>query len=377
MFNRAALIDSLKNLKIETPSWGYSNSGTRFKTFNVPGAAGNVYQRMEDAGTVHRFTGVCPSVAVHIPWDQVEDYSALKEYALENGLTIGAVNPNLFQDEDYRLGSITNPHKGIREKALEEILACIEICKQVDSHSLSLWFPDGTNYPGQGHFRQRKKWIEDNLLRVYDALPSGLIMLLEYKVFEPAFYHTDIPDWGTSYIICSKLGPQARVLVDTGHHHQATNIPHIVAILLQEGKLGGFHFNDRKYADDDLMAGSIDPYQLFQIFNEIVDSGHLAADIAFMVDQSYVIEPKIPAMIRTVMNIQSAYTKALLVDREALSAAQAEGDVIKANSIMQDNFETDVRLIMEEVRREMGLPANPLMAYLESGHQECLERERA
>ncbi|NLY88681.1 MAG: L-rhamnose isomerase [Firmicutes bacterium] len=367
---------ALQELKIETPSWGYGNSGTRFKVFTIPGAARDVYERIADAGTVHRFTGVCPTVAIHIPWDKVDDYKALQDYAGENGVAIGAVNPNLFQDEDYRLGSITNSDPAIRRKAVAAIMECVEIGKKIASHSLSLWFADGTNYPGQGHIRQRKEWLEEALAGVYRAMPKDMQMLIEYKTFEPAFYHTDIPDWGTAFLIASKLGPNARVLVDTGHHHPGTNIQQIVAILLQEGRLGGFHFNDRKYADDDLIAGSIDPYQLFLIFNEIVDAGDLSAGIAYMVDQSHGIEPKIPAMIRTVMNIQTAYAKALLVDREALSQAQAEGDVIAANSILQDAFETDVRKMLAEIREEMGVPADPLQAYLKSGHQQKIEAER-
>jgi L-rhamnose isomerase/sugar isomerase len=377
MISTSELRTALQRLKVETPSWGYGNSGTRFKVFGIPGAARDVYERIADAGVVHRYTGICPTVAVHIPWDKVEDYKALQSYANENGVSIGAVNPNLFQDEEYRLGSITNSDPAIRRKAIEAIIECVEIGKEIFSHSLSLWFADGTNYPGQGHIRQRKEWMEEGLAEVYQALPNDMKMLIEYKTFEPAFYHTDIADWGIAFIIAKKLGPKARVLVDTGHHHPGTNIQQIVAILLQEGMLGGFHFNDRKYADDDLIAGSIDPYQLFLIFNEIVDAGELSADVAYMVDQSHGIEPKIPAMIRTVMNIQAAYTKALLVDREALSEAQKKGDVIAANSIIQDAFETDVRDFLAEIREDMGVPADPLRAYINSGYQQKIEKERA
>lgn len=369
--------EAIKSLRIETPSWGYGHAGTRFKTYKMPGDARTVHERIADAALVHRFTGVCPSVAVHIPWDKVDDYSKLNDYAQEQGILIGAVNPNVFQDDIYRLGSITNSEEKVRNKAVEAIIECIEVCKSIGSKCLSLWFADGTNYPGQGHFRKRKQWMEESLTRVYRELPDGVKMLIEYKVFEPAFYHTDLPDWGTAYSMATKLGSKAEVLVDTGHHSLGANIPHIVAMLLDEGKLGGFHFNDRKYADDDLIAGSIDPYQLFLIFNEIVDAGPLAAEVAYMVDQSHVIEPKVPALIRTVMNIQIAHAKSLLVDRDSLAEAQAKGDIIMANTILNEAFETDVRPLLAETRNEMGLAGDPLKEYLASGIQNRLEKERS
>lgn len=378
----AAVKAALKAQRIETPSWGYGNSGTRFKVFRAPGAARTVYERIADAATVHRFTGVCPTVAVHIPWDKVDDYGALAAYAREQGVAIGAVNPNLFQDDEYKLGSVTHHDPAVRRRAVEHMLECVDIARQVGSSLLSLWFADGTNYPGQGHLRRRRIWLEECLAEVYRALPPGMRMLIEYKFFEPAWYHTDLPDWGTALTVAQALGPQAQVLVDTGHHPQGTNIPHIVALLLHEGRLGGFHFNDRKYADDDLIAGSIDPFQLFLIFNELVDAAQdpataqTAAQVAYMVDQSHNIEPKIPAMIRTVMNIQTAYAKALLVDRRALAEAQAEGDVLRAAGILRDAFETDVRPLLARVREEMGLHPDPLAAYLASGIQQRLEAER-
>ncbi|BDG60416.1 L-rhamnose isomerase [Caldinitratiruptor microaerophilus] len=374
---------ALKAQRIETPSWGYGNSGTRFKVFRAPGAARTVEERIADAATVHRFTGVCPTVAIHIPWDRTDDYAALAAFAREQGVAIGAVNPNLFQDDEYRLGSVTHHDPAVRRKAVEHMLECVAIAGQVGSDLLSLWFADGTNYPGQGHIRRRRVWLEESLAEVYRAMPPGMRMLIEYKFFEPAWYHTDLPDWGTALTVAQALGPQAQVLVDTGHHPQGTNIPHIVALLLHEGRLGGFHFNDRKYADDDLIAGSVDPFQLFLIYNELVDAAHdpataeTARRVAFMVDQSHNIEPKIPAMIRTVMNIQAAYAKALLVDRQALARAQAEGDVLGAAGVLRDAFETDVRPLLARVRQEMGLDPDPLAAYLRSGIQQRLEAERA
>lgn len=373
---------ALRNQQIETPSWGYGNSGTRFNVFRAPGAARTAAERIADAATVHRLTGVCPSVALHIPWDRVDDFRALAELSADLGIRIGAINPNLFQAHEYRLGSVTHADPAVRRQAVAHMLECIEIAGQVGSDLLSLWFADGTNYPGQGHFRRRQEWLVESLAQVYLALRPDMRMLLEYKFFEPAFYHTDIPDWGTAFLVCTRLGPQAEVLVDTGHHPQGTNIPHIVATLLGAGRLGGFHFNDRKYADDDVMAGSVDPYQLFLIFNEMVEatapeeSATAVARIAFMVDQSHNIEPKIPAMLRTVMNIQTAYAKALLVDQAALARAQAEGDVMGGEAALRDAFETDVRPLLARVRIEMGLAPDPLASYRGSGLQARLEAER-
>ncbi|WP_067928866.1 L-rhamnose isomerase [Alicyclobacillus shizuokensis] len=362
----------LKSLIIETPSWGYANSGTRFKVFRQPGVPRNPYEKLEDAALVHRLTGVCPKVAIHIPWDHVDDYRDLKAYAEQLGLQIGAVNPNLFQDDDYALGSVCHPRKEVREKAVAHMLQCVEIMKAVNSDVLSLWIADGTNYPGQDDFRKRRQYLIEALERVYTELPEGARMLIEYKFFEPAFYHTDLPDWGTAYSCCLKLGDKAQVLVDLGHHPQGTNIAHIVATLLDEGKLGGFHFNNRKYADDDLMVGSIDPYELFLICLELVsaekdaDTAACASQVAYMIDQSHNIEPKIPAVLRSVENIQTAFAKALLVPRQELRDAQAEGDVIRAERILYDAFQTDVRPLLAEVREELGVPQDPLAAYLHS-----------
>jgi len=379
-------IDEIKNKlnaqRIETPSWGYNDSGTRFKVFHQPGAARNIYERLQDAAQVNKFTGICPSVAIHIPWDQVKDFKKLKQYAKSLGLKIGAINPNLFQDDDYKLGSICNPNPTVRRKAINHILECIEIAKEVDSTILSLWFADGTNYPGQDSIRTRKKLMEDSLKEVYSLLPDNKRMLIEYKFFEPAFFHTDISDWGISYVLTKKLGEKAQVLVDTGHHPQGTNIAQIVAFLLDERKLGGFHFNDRKYADDDLTLGSIHPYELFLIYNEIVDAQkdiNLKEDvelIAFMIDQSHNVKPKIEAMIQSVVNAQIAYAKALLVEREKLVKAQNEGNIIEAEQILINAFQTDVKPLLEKLRLEMGLDPNPIKAYKESNYYNKIREER-
>lgn len=367
---------ALKTQHIETPSWGYGNSGTRFKVFAAGGVPRNPYEKIADAAVVHRLTGVCPTVAMHIPWDRVDDWADLQAFARSQGVGIGAINPNVFQDDAYKLGSVTHADPAVRRRATDHLLECVEVGRTVGSEILSLWFADGTNYPGQGHFRRRRAWLEESLAEVYAAMPPSMRMLIEYKFFEPGWYHTDLPDWGTAAMVATGLGPQAQVLVDTGHHPQGTNIPHVVASLLHAGKLGGFHFNDRKYADDDLIAGSINPYELFLIFDELVDAGPLAAQIAYMVDQSFCIEPKIPAMIRTVTYIQGAYARALLVDRPALALAQAEGDVLRAEGIVRDAFETDVRPLLRQVRVEMGLDPDPLQAYLASGYQERVAAER-
>ncbi|MGC8628221.1 MAG: L-rhamnose isomerase [Acidimicrobiales bacterium] len=370
---------ALRQQWLETPSWAYGNTGTRFKVFKAPGAARNAYEKIEDAALVHRLTGVAPSVALHIPWDKVDDYSKLAKYAADLGLRIGAINPNLFQEDDYRLGSVCNPRPEVRKKAIAHMLECVEIAAAVGSPNLSLWFADGTNYPGQDDIGARQDRLAEALATVYSALPEGVGLLLEYKLFEPAFYMTDVPDWGTSLVHCIALGDKANVLVDTGHHAPGTNIEFIVASLLRLGRLGGFHFNSRFYADDDLLVGAADPYQLFRIMVEIVNAGaHLpGSGVAFMLDQCHNVEPKVPAEIRSVMNVQEATAKALLVDREALHKAQSEGDVLAANGILVDAFSTDVRPLLAELREEMGLDPDPLAAYARSGHAERALKERA
>src|SRR2546425_1052628 len=375
-----AVIKKIQQFTIETPSWGYGDSGTRFKVFHWPGAARTLREKLADAAQVQKVTGMCPSVAIHIPWDWEDDWQAVKDYASSLGLRIGAVNPNLFQQESYRFGSLCHYDKQVRQRAIAHVLECILIAQAVDSNVISLWLADGTNYPGQDDLRRRRSRLLDSLQTIYAALPTGMRLLIEYKFFEPSFYSTDPPDWGTSLLMAQKLGPQAEVLVDTGHHPQGTNIAQIVAQLLDEGRLGGFHFNDRKYADDDLIVGSLNPFELFCIFNEIVDAsaeGNTnAGRIAYMTDQSHNIEPKIEAMIQSVLNIQTAYAKALLVDRAALRKAQEAGDVLGAYRVLQTAYETDVRPLLAEVRTRQGLDPDPITALRSSGYAERVARER-
>ena len=371
--------ERLKAQRIETPSWGYGNAGTRFAVFEEPGAARDIHERLQDAAEVHRLAGICPSVAVHIPWDKVADYEALKAEAESLGVRIGAVNPNLFQDPAYKMGSLTNVDAGVRRKALDHLFECVEIMEAVDSDILSLWFADGTNYPGQGDFRRRKAWMEEGLAAAYGRLPEEARMLIEYKFFEPAFYHTDIAGWGMAYTFCRNLGAKAQVLVDLGHHPVGTNIEHIVAFLLSEEKLGGFHFNNKKYADDDLTVGSIAPYELFLIYVELAaaeEDPEVDADVAYMIDQSHAIKPKVEAMIQSVMHLQTAYAKALLVDRKLLREAQEEHDAVLCERILQTAFQTDVAPLLAQVRAEMGLDPDPLMAYRRSGYPERIVEER-
>ncbi|WP_322904264.1 L-rhamnose isomerase [Paenibacillus campi] len=362
----------LKALQIETPSWGYGDSGTRFKVFQKEGVPRNPFEKLEDAAQVHRVTGLCPSVAIHIPWDQVDDYSKLRTAAENLNLNIGAINPNLFQDEDYMLGSVTHTDAAVRRKATAHLLECVDIARATGSRDISLWFADGTNYPGQGSIRQRKHWMLEALAEMYSALSPDMRMLIEYKAFEPAFYHTDIADWGMAYNLALKLGEQAQVLVDTGHHLPGANVEHIVSYLIDEGRLGGFHFNSYKYADDDLIVGAINPYELFLIFYQILeaaDSGEqrlldAVNGIAYMIDQSHNIEQKIPAMIRSVLNVQTQYAKALLVDHREVAEAQQRGDVLGAEDAVRRAFEFDVTPLLQAVREEQGLPVDPMRAYV-------------
>lgn len=368
--------ETIKNFKVETPSWGYGDSGTRFKVFKQAGVPRSLFEKLEDAAQVNKYTGICPSVAIHIPWDKADDYGEVKEFARSLGLRIGAVNPNLFQDDDYKFGSVCNADPKIRKKALDHLLECVEIARAVDSKILSLWFADGTNYPGQGDFRDRKGWMQESLAELDAAMDGDMRMLIEYKFYEPGFYHTDVADWGMSCTFATRAGKKAQVLVDLGHHPQGTNVEHIVAFLLDEGKLGGFHFNNRKYGDDDLIVGSINPYELFLIFKELVAGAcdpktrETAENVAYMIDQSHNIEPKVPAMLRSVLNVQTAYAKALLVDRELLKERQLNGDVLGAEAVVREAFEADVRPLLEKVREEMGLAPDPMKAYLESGYED-------
>ncbi|MGP4045771.1 L-rhamnose isomerase [Streptomyces sp. 2A115] len=376
MTELAAVKAALKTQAIETPSWAYGNSGTRFKVFAQPGVPRNPFEKLDDAAKVHEYTGVAPTVALHIPWDKVDDYAALAKYAEERGLRLGAINSNTFQDDDYKLGSICHPDATVRRKALDHLIECVDIMDATGSKDLKLWFADGTNYPGQDDIRERQDRLAEGLAKVYERLGDDQRMLLEYKFFEPAFYTTDVPDWGTAYAHCLKLGPKAQVVVDTGHHAPGTNIEFIVATLLREGKLGAFDFNSRFYADDDLMVGSADPFQLFRIMYEVIRGGGFTPDVAFMLDQCHNIEAKIPAIIRSVMNVQEATAKALLVDAEALAVAQRSGDVLGANAVVMDAYNTDVRPLVAEVRGELGLDGDPITAYRRSGWAEKIAEER-
>ncbi|MFF3144321.1 L-rhamnose isomerase [Streptomyces sp. NPDC057927] len=376
MTELAAVKTTLKTQAVETPSWAYGNSGTRFKVFAQPGVPRNPREKLDDAAQVHAFTGAAPTVALHIPWDKVDDYGALAKYAQERGLKLGAINSNTFQDDDYRLGSICHPDAAVRRKAVDHLLECVDIMDATGSKDLKLWFADGTNYPGQDDIRERQDRLAEGLAQVYERLGDDQRMLLEYKFFEPAFYMTDVPDWGTAYAHCLKLGPKAQVVVDTGHHAPGTNIEFIVATLLREGKLGAFDFNSRFYADDDLMVGAADPFQLFRIMYEVIRGGGFTPDVAFMLDQCHNIEAKIPAIIRSVMNVQEATAKALLVDGAALADAQRTGDVLAANAVIMDAYNTDVRPLLGEVREELGLDADPVSAYRRSGWGEKIAAER-
>ncbi|MFE5795730.1 L-rhamnose isomerase [Streptomyces sp. NPDC056503] len=374
----AAVKAALAAQRIETPSWGYGNSGTRFKVFAQPGVPRDPYEKLDDAAEVHARTGVAPKVSLHIPWDRVDDYAALGAYAKERGLELGAINSNTFQEDAYRLGSVCHPDPAVRRRAVDHLLECVDIMDATGSTDLKLWFADGTNYPGQDSVTGRQERLADSLAEVYARLGDDQRMLLEYKFFEPAFYTTDVPDWGTAYVHCLKLGPKARVVVDTGHHAPGTNIEFIVALLLREGRLGGFDFNSRFYADDDLMAGAADPFQLFRIMHEVVRGGGLepAAGIAFMLDQCHNVEAKVPAVIRSVMNVQEATAKALLVDADALADAQRSGDVLAANAVLMDAYDTDVRPLLRALREEQGLDPDPVAATLRSGRLERVAAER-
>jgi L-rhamnose isomerase / sugar isomerase len=378
MVDPAVVKAALRSQVIETPSWGYGNSGTRFKVFAQAGVPRDPFEKLADAARVHSATGVAPLVSLHIPWDRVEDYAKLAEHAQSLGVRIGAINSNTFQDDEYRLGSVAHPDPKVRRKATEHLLECVDIMDATGSRDLKLWFADGTNYPGQDDIVARQDRLAEALSEVYARLGEDQRMVLEYKLFEPAFYTTDVPDWGTSYAHCLKLGPKAKVVVDTGHHAPGTNIEFIVAFLLREGRLGAFDFNSRFYADDDLMVGAADPFQLFRILHEVAKNGGFApeAGVAFMLDQCHNIEAKIPAVIRSVMNVQEATAKALLVDLEALRAAQAAGDVLGANAVLMDAHNTDVRPLLVELRTEMGLDPDPLNAYRASGWQELIVAER-
>jgi len=382
--NKADLLKRLSQQVIETPSWGFQDSGTRFGIFPQPWAAKTLEEKFQDAGQVQKYTGICPTVALHIPWDRCDDWNKASAMATQYGVKIGAINPNVFQDKDYQFGSICHKDERVRQKAIQAHLDCIDIAKATNSDSISLWFADGSNYPGQDDFRERKHRMQDSLSTVYKALPKGMRMLIEYKFFEPAFYHTDIADWGCSILLCQKLGDQAEVLVDTGHHAQGTNLEHIVAILLDEGRLGGFHFNSRKYADDDLTVGSINPYELFLIYNELVGAEEegdartkaCAKRVAYMFDQCHTHKPTVEAIIQSAVTVQETYCKALQVDRAALKKARQNGDIVGAEEVLKDAYNSDCRPLLKEWRESKNMNPEPLKAFRTSGYTDKMTAER-
>jgi len=374
-------VQALDSFQIEIPSWGFANTGTRFGKFVQAAAASTIEEKFSDAAEVNRLTGSTPTLALHVLWDLpngVDDVPQVKELERRFGIHAGSINPNLFQDQEYKFGSLCNPSAAIREAALGHMFDSIEIAKQVGSRDISLWLPDGSNYPGSQNIRKRIAWLEQALRAAHDCLEPAQRLLIEYKPFEPAFYHTDIADWGMSSHLARTAGPQAKVLVDTGHHYAAQNIEQIVAWLLHTGMLGGFHFNDRRYADDDLTMGSIDPYQIFRIFHEIHQgaSEGLGPEVAFMIDQSHNLKGKIEATVQTVMTAQELWLKAALIDREELAAQQQSCDLVAAEEVFRGAFWTDVRPMVAAWREGRGLPADPLAALRESGYVERVGRER-
>jgi L-rhamnose isomerase/sugar isomerase len=368
----------LDRLAIEVPSWAYGNSGTRFKVFATPGTPRTPQEKIADAAQVHRLTGLAPTVALHIPWDKVDDYAALRTFANDQGVELGTINSNTFQDDAYKFGSLTHADAAVRRQAIDHHLECIEIMGATGSRDLKIWLADGSNYPGQADIRTRQDHLAESLAEIYAQLGDEQRLVLEYKFFEPAFYHTDVPDWGTSYAQVLALGEKAFVCLDTGHHAPGTNIEFIVAQLLRLGKLGSFDFNSRFYADDDLIVGAADPFQLFRIMVEVVRGGGLdeGSGVALMLDQCHNIEDKVPGQIRSVLNVQEMTARALLLDRDALAKAQESGDVLAANAIFMDAFYTDVRPMLAEYRSSRGLPADPMAAYAESGYQQQIAADR-
>ena len=363
---------------IELPSWAFGNSGTRFKVFGTPGTPRTPQEKIADAAQVNKYTALSPTVALHIPWDKVDDYTALGAFAGDHGVALGTINSNTFQDDDYKFGSLTHVDPTVRQKAIDHHFECIDIMHATGSRDLKIWLADGTNYPGQGDIRGRQDRLADSLTKIYARIGESQRLVLEYKFFEPAFYHTDVPDWGTSYAQVSALGDRALVCLDTGHHAPGTNIEFIVAQLLRLGKLGSFDFNSRFYADDDLIVGAADPFQLFRILYEVIRGGGYGPDstVAFMLDQCHNVEDKIPGQIRSVLNVQEMTARALLVDTAAIRAAQDANDVLGANGILMDAFYTDVRPALADWRESRGLPRDPYAAYLASGYQKQIADER-
>jgi L-rhamnose isomerase / sugar isomerase len=381
--NTQRIFQAVETFRIEIPSWGFANTGTRFGKFLQPAAAATTEEKFSDAGEVHRVTGVCPTIALHVLWDcpgGVGSAGEITKLSERYGVQPGSINTNLFQDQIYKHGSFGNPDPAVRSQALQHTKDSIEIAGKLHSRDISMWFADGSNYPGTANIRMRKRWFEEALSEVHRNLAPNQRLLVEYKPFEPAFYHTDIADWGMAFHLARAAGAQAKVLVDTGHHYPSQNIEQIVAWLLSEHMLGGFHFNDRRYADDDLTIGSIDPYQVFRIFHEILfyewETGE-KADIAYMIDQSHNLKGKIEETIQTVTMAQVLFAKAALVDHAALASAQKKCDLLTAESLLQDAFNTDVRPAIQDWRESKGLPRDPLKAFLESGYMERITKERA
>ena len=372
------ITDQLDHQAIELPSWAFGNSGTRFRVFGTPGTPRDPYEKIADAAQVHAHTGLAPTVALHIPWDTVDDYAHLAEHARQHGVTLGTINSNTFQDETYKFGSLCSHDRAVRQQAIDHHRTCIEVMNATGSRDLKIWLADGSNYPGQADIRARQDWLAESLQVIYSELAEDQRLVLEYKFFEPAFYHTDVCDWGTAYAQVAALGDRAMVCLDTGHHAPGTNIEFIVAQLLRLGKLGSFDFNSRFYADDDLIVGAADPFQLFRIMHEVISNGGYGPDspVAFMLDQCHNIEPKIPGQIRSVLNVQEATAKALLVDRAALREAQQANDVLGANGILMDAYHTDVRGGLADWREDRGLPADPMAAFAASGHLERISADR-
>ena len=382
MFDQKVVKARLKEQAIGTPTWGYADSGTRFHVLRRPTAPRTLEEKLEDAAQVQRVTGVCPYLDLHTAWDHSDDWGKVRRYATELGLRIGAVNPHLFDDDDYALGTLCNPDPRVRSKSLGKLLEGVDIASQVGASVLSLWFADGTDYPGQDGFRIRRQRLQEGLGRVYQAMPPGLRMVIEYKLFEPGFYHMDLADWGGSYMLARALGDRARVLVDLGHHAHGTNIEHIVALLLMEDRLGGFHFNDRKYGDDDLTVGAINPYQLFLIFCELVAAERdprtsaSVRQVALMIDENHNLKNPIEGTIQSVLALQVAYARALLVDYQELASLQAGAEVIRAEECLKDAYQTDVRPLLREVREEMGRDPEPLESFRRSGYMAEIARRR-
>ncbi|QFZ20635.1 L-rhamnose isomerase [Saccharothrix syringae] len=372
------IADDLTRQAIELPSWAFGNSGTRFKVFAQPGVPRTVAEKLADAAKVHELTGLAPSVALHIPWDRVDDFDRLRAHAEDLGVRLGTINTNTFQDDDYKFGSLTHVDERVRAKAIAHMHECVDIMDVTGSRDLKVWLPDGTNYPGQGDLRDRQDRLADSLAQVYARLGDHQRLVLEYKFFEPAFYATDVPDWGTAYAHCVALGERAVVCLDTGHHAPGTNIEFIVVQLLRLGRLGAFDFNSRFYADDDLIVGAADPFQLFRILFEVVRGGGYdeGSGVAFMLDQCHNVEDKIPGQVRSVLNVQEMTARALLVDRDALAEAERAGDVLGANEVFMDAFYTDVRADLAEWRAGRGLPANPMKAYRDSGYGQRIVADR-